>query len=134
MASNKITDILIAFNKKATLLIDELSRIFPDSIIALNSKDLKKMTLNDSCILINFFVINVLPDKEKIYAKDVNYFKSVKYETKYKIDKDESLIIDQLRKLWDKLSPQNQNHLFDYLIYLCKKTDIYFDNIYLNKN
>lgn len=129
MEKLSLKDNIINFNKKATLMIDELAKIFPTFIIAQNIVDLKKAVEGENEEMINFFVVHVLKDKEKIYVKDINYFKN----STFNMIGENKFIIVELKKMWDKLSPANQEHLWKYMIYLCKKTEAYFELVYVKK-
>jgi len=116
-------------------LINNLTMICPDTIIAKNKKDIDNMVSKDIDItlaiqgknkFIDNFVLNVLKYKKDIEARNENFFLTNNYSSEINNNQDYMNKIFEFKTIWTTLNNTNKEYIFQYMSLLCILAENYF--------
>jgi hypothetical protein len=117
------------FNKIAHQLLEELSEITDSPKIKMGKSVLRTIIEKNPEHPIEQFILKLLPFKEHIFSKNEVFFLEEDFSD------DESLISELLKMkyLWKRLSGDNKEIVFQYLIQLSIASEYYL-KVFLEKN
>ena len=131
-----ITDLVKDFNSLLKAFIHDLAKLDKNSILS-NNIDVVNSHLDlNTDKFINLYCDHVLPFKEKIYAKDEQFFMDKTYVNKInEFTEDKSVsdtVLDHIfdfKKKWKQLKKSNKDNIITYVVYLTKLSEKYIDQI-----
>ena len=119
-----MNDTTTQFNVILFQLIEELAEITDSPKFKLARNVYKTLIEKEPSKPIEQFIIKVLPIKEHVYSKNEKFF--INYTEKDSTD--EQSVIHQLitmKPLWTKLTVENRDVIFQYLVQLCRASEHY---------
>ncbi|AYV78776.1 MAG: hypothetical protein Edafosvirus32_7 [Edafosvirus sp.] len=130
MTNMKEDELCMWFNGTTLELADEMTKLFPKSLISTNLKDLKNLIKMYPKKLIELFVIYVLPDKEEIDNENEKYFLENSFNKHIKDDNNLIKQMFQFKTIWKQLDDENKKTVISYMKFLCEYAQQYFMLIY----
>jgi len=117
--TTNMNDIIDNFNVVSLELIDQIVKIYPDSLIANNTYRAKSLIKISKTKLIDQFVLYVLIYKHYFDNKDDYVFTDISVFETVKDSKLLTTILSDIRTLWVKLNKTNKEKIFEYMQVLC---------------
>lgn len=129
-----LQSIVIEFNEKLQELIDQLYAVTHDGELEINKELIRKAIGANKTLLIQQYCIHILQFKDSIYNRDEKVIENLNVNdiNKKEGGDDETLSkILKLKNIWDYLSEDNKDCVFDYLEILTDKAVDYFSIKYM---
>jgi len=128
MSNQDVNNLVSDFNSTLLDFSKSLAVVSPNSIIGKNIKDIEKAILytESKNKFIEIFIEKILIYKEKIDNKDESFFLDKSYNND--LENDASLMskVFEFKDIWQGLSEQNKNIIFQYMSILCQLSQQYF--------
>jgi hypothetical protein len=112
------------FNQTFFQLIEQLAEITDSPKFKMARNVMKTVIEKEPSKPIEQFIIKILPIKEHVYNRNESFFLNYTH----KDSPDEQSIITQLitmKPLWAKLTVENKDIIFQYLVQLCRASEHY---------
>ena len=111
------------FNDIAYKLIVDLAEITDSSKIKMSKSVFITIVEENPSTPIEKFILNILPHKEHIVTKNVDFFISYKFDE----IEEKSVLKDilSLKSLWSNLNENDKDNVFKYLLQLCNASEYY---------
>jgi hypothetical protein len=114
------------FNDVAFQLGLQVRQIAPESILATYFTHFENLVLEKSSKIIDTFVINVLPFKQKIMDGDDNFFLGQDYNELHQSNQDAMSKIFEFKNIWLTLEEDSKNSIKMYMQILAELATQYF--------
>ena len=105
------------FNTTCEMFLDLIYSFTKNSDISFYKKAMKKLINADKNKIIEQFIIHCYSYKDKVEAKDKNYFINLDLENK--MNNESLLQIIKVKELFMTFNEDQNNLIFEYLILLC---------------
>lgn len=104
------------FNNCVNEFLDDLKKLVNDNLFNKFYKRIKKLLKSNinTEILINKFILTILPYDKLIQTKDSQLFIEIINNEKDNI----IILIQKINNIWNNISEKDKNNIFDYLLVL----------------
>lgn len=114
------------FNEQLINFLEDIQKIYNDNDVETTISLIKDGVKFNAKLIIEQFILKVLPFKEKIYEQDEDFFLSMDLNKHIGGGQNELQKIMKFTKVWTKLSSDDKQIIFDYMKVLIHYTEEYF--------
>lgn len=114
------------FNEQLINFLEDVQKIYNDNDVETTISLIKDGVKFNAKLIIEQFILKVLPFKEKIYDKDEDFFLSMDLNKHIGGGQNELQKIMKFTKVWTTLSEDDKEIIFDYMKVLIHYTEEYF--------
>ena len=118
---------LTKFNLTLSNLIDDLIRVFPDyTNLEIFKEKFNLLKSSNPRLILTYFKNTIYPYKSQIEAKEEKFFLEKDYKEDVTIENKQWALDEvlNLKTLWKKLSPSNQETVWKYFLVLIKLCEL----------